>query len=81
MEAYLLEANVMGIFPETLTTNIQAVFTDEAMSVGASSTKREKKKEINKINQYSKILRQFVKTHRNRRIKRMEKDFRIEIEE
>ena len=35
----LLESNIFGVFPETLSTHIQAVFPDETMSVRAGSAK------------------------------------------
>lgn len=32
---YLLEANVSGVFPEALAANVQAIFADKTMFVGA----------------------------------------------
>jgi ribulose 1,5-bisphosphate synthetase/thiazole synthase len=32
--AHLLEANVLGVFPEALATDVQSVFTDETVVVG-----------------------------------------------
>lgn len=37
--SYLLEANIVGVFPEALTANVQAVFTDQTVTVGAGAAK------------------------------------------
>jgi len=34
---YLLEANVIGVFPEALTANVQTVFTDQTVTVRAGT--------------------------------------------
>lgn len=41
---YLLETNVIGVFSEALTADVQCVFTDQTVSVGAGAAKNYKKK-------------------------------------
>lgn len=35
----LLEANIFGVFPEALTAHVQVVFTDQTVTVRASTAK------------------------------------------
>lgn len=46
-DTYLLETNVVGVFSEALTANVQCIFPDQTMSVGAGTTENYKKKTIN----------------------------------
>lgn len=39
---YLLEANIVGVFTEALTANVQSVFTNQTVMIGACPAKRNK---------------------------------------
>lgn len=37
--SYLLKTNIIGVFSEALTANVQCIFTDQTVSVGAGAAK------------------------------------------
>lgn len=42
---YLSKANILGIFTETLTTNVQAIFPDQSVVVWAGTTVKNKRRD------------------------------------
>lgn len=47
--AYLLKTNIIGVFSEALTANVQCIFTDQTVSVGAGAAEITNKQNKNLV--------------------------------
>ena len=43
---YLLEADILGVLPETLATHVESIFTDQSMLVGTDPTGKTRKSKL-----------------------------------